>query len=247
MNHIIILAGGKGTRMKSDLPKVLTLVRGVSIIERLLANVKSVCEKPTIIIGHKGGDVMIATKNHYHYVLQEEQRGTGHAIHCAKESLNSKDDIESIIVLPGDHPLVSAKTILGLVDQQKKAGAVIALATLVVPSYEGEWSVFEHYGRIVKDVSGNVTAITEFKDASEDVRTIKEVNLSYYSFDPKWLWKNIEIIDNKNVSGEYYLTDLVAIAKSQNKPIVSHAIEDSSEAMGINTLEQLKIVEEHVS
>jgi len=246
MNHIIILAGGKGTRMKSEKPKVLTLVKGIPIIKRLLANIKSICEKPTIIVGYKGNEVVEATENKYNYVIQKEQNGTGHAIACAKSSLQNKNDIESIIVIPGDHPLVSAQSLNNITLQRKSSGAVIALGTLVVPSYDGDWSVFNHYGRIIKDTMGHVTGIVEFKDASEEIRAIKEVNMSYYCFDATWLWENIDTIDNKNAAGEYYLTDIVAIAKKQQKIITSYAIENYIEAMGINTPEQLLLVESFI-
>ncbi len=247
MNHVIILAGGKGTRMKSDLPKVLTPVKGEPILKRLLTSVLPVCEKPTIIIGHKGEEVIKATNNAYDYVEQKEQKGTGHAIACAKDSLSSRKDITSIIVLPGDHPLISTNTIKKLIEIKEKNNASIVLATTVVPSYENQYNTFHHYGRIITDSKGIVSGIVEYKDASDEQKNIKEVNLSYYCFDPAWLWQHIDTINNTNASGEYYLTDLIEIAYKQNKTVLSCPIENIQESFGINTPEQLAIVESYIN
>jgi len=246
MNHFIILAGGKGTRMGTDHPKVLTLVGGVPILHRLLDAISPFCKKPTIIIGHKGEQVRNATKDFYDYVHQEKQLGTGHAIICAQPFLSKNKNIRSIIVLPGDHPLISRDTVQMLIDSQQSPGAIVSLASLVLPSFDGENSSFLHYGRIVKSTDGSVCSITEYKDASEEIRSMTEVNLSYYCFDATWLWENIECLKNDNVSGEFYLTDMIGIAHKQGKKIVSCSINDKREALGINTPLQLKMVESYL-
>ena len=243
MTHIIILAAGKGTRMKSDLPKVLHQVKGTPIIQRLLTNIQPVCETPTLIVGHKAEDVISTTGNKYHYVIQTEQRGTGHAVMMAKEDLEGKD-YKTVVVLLGDHPLVSARTVQDLVITHEKEGAAVTLATAVVPNYEDKHSVFLNYGRVIRDTDGTVHKIVEFKDASEEERMLKEVNPSYYCFDAKWLWENISKLGSMNASNEFYLTDMIQLARDQDRKVVASVIENIDECLGINTPEQLKMVED---
>lgn len=245
MNHIIILAAGKGTRMKSDLPKVLQPVKGIPIIKRLLKNVAPICERPTLVIGHQAEEVMTATDNAYDYVIQKEQLGTGHAIICAAETLKDKD-FKRVIILPGDHPLVSAQTLQNLLDLYEKTSSTISLGTLIVPDFEGEHALFNHYGRIIRGNDGLVEKIVEYKDATEEERATREVNLSYYCFDAKWLFENISLLTNNNAAKEYYLTDMIKIAKDQGKVVTAYPVENIVEAYGINTPEQLKMVEDAI-
>jgi UDP-N-acetylglucosamine diphosphorylase/glucosamine-1-phosphate N-acetyltransferase len=243
MAHIIILAGGKGTRMKSELPKVLHEVGGMPIIKRLLETMKPLCPTPTIIVGHKADAVRDATDHSYHYVEQKEQLGTGHAIMCAAEELKDAGH-ETIIVLPGDHPLVQKQTLDNLVELQAQTGAVVTLATTIAPHFEDDYSLFTHYGRIIRGLDGTVDKIVEFKDASEEERASREVNLSYYCFDANWLWQNIHKLKNINASKEYYLTDMVKIAKDQGQIVAAYPINALTECLGINTPEQLRMVEQ---
>lgn len=242
MSRLVILAGGKGTRMKSDIPKVLHKLNGELLISRILRNTKSVCEHPTIIIGYKGNDVIRAVGDSYDFVWQKEQLGTGHALLCAKETL-SKDLNENIIVIPGDHPFVNAETLKKLEKVLSESRAVAALATVRVPSFDGTLSVFEHSGRIVRNVDGNIASIVEYKDASEEERGILEVNISYYCFRSDWLWANIEKIKNNNKSGEYYLTDLIELALSQGEVVASVPVVDPGEGMGVNSTAELNFLE----
>ncbi len=242
MVHIIILAGGKGTRMKSDLPKVLHEIGGVPIIKRLLKNIAPLCPAPSIIVGHKADDVKNATEHEYHYIEQKEQLGTGHAIMCAKEELKDKN-LETVIILPGDHPLIQKETLEDLLALHAKSKAVVTLATTIAPHFEGDYSVFMHYGRIIRGADGTVDRIVEYKDATEEERASHEVNLSYYCFDADWLWQNIDLLKNKNAAKEYYLTDMVHIAKEQGKIVAAFPINALNECLGINTPEQLRMVE----
>jgi bifunctional UDP-N-acetylglucosamine pyrophosphorylase/glucosamine-1-phosphate N-acetyltransferase len=247
MNHIIILAGGKGTRMRSDLPKVLHSVKGVPIINRLLSSISPICARPTIIVGYGADQVIASTGNAYEYARQEAQLGTGHAIMCAKESLQGRAEIERIVVLNGDHPLVKADTVNGIINSHVRNGSTVTLGTFTVPDFDGVFSVFNNFGRILKDAEQGVDRIVEFKDATEAERGIKEVNLNYYCFDAGWLWKNIDLLKSNNAAGEFYLTDMVHIAKEQGKMISAYAIADMVDCLGINTPEQLKLVEEAIS
>jgi bifunctional UDP-N-acetylglucosamine pyrophosphorylase / glucosamine-1-phosphate N-acetyltransferase len=243
MPHVVILAAGKGTRMKSDLPKVLHPVNGVPIIQRLLENISSICQTPTIIVGHKAEEVKAATNNAYHYIVQKEIKGTGSAIQSAREELKDKN-INTVIVLPGDHPCIRAGTLIQLLSLHEQNNAAITLGTAVVPHFVDEYSVFSHWGRIIRNENGTVEKIVEYKDATDVERSVREVNVSYYCFNAKWLWDNIFNLSNNNAAGEYYLTDMIGIARSQNKIVAAYPLTDIIECMGINTPEQLQMIEQ---
>jgi len=240
--QIIILAGGKGTRMQSNGPKVLVHAGGKPIILRLLKAVKTVCSNPTIIVGYQGEEVIKATENKYHYVWQKEQLGTGHAVARAKVELENKE-FERIVILPGDHPLLSETALLKLIATHEEAGAVLTLTTGQVENFSGDYSAFYNFGRIVRNGSGSVLRIVELKDASDEEKKITEVNLGYYCFKPDWLWQNIEKLQDNNKAKEYYLTDLVGLAREQGQKIQAQLIDNIVEGFGINTPEQLMIVE----
>lgn len=246
MTHVVILAGGKGTRMKSDLPKVLHLVKGTTIIHRLLDSIKKIDPAPSLIVGFKKDDVIAATDNKYNYIEQKEQLGTGHAIMCAKDSLKDKG-YSTIVVIPGDHPLVSPVTIGKLVENHQKSDAAVSLGTALVDRNDPRLLIFNNYGRIVRDAEGKVDRIVEFKDATENEKQINEFNLSYYCFDAKWLWENIDKLGNNNASKEFYLTDMIHIAKEQGRHVDSYAITNIPECLGVNTPEQLKMVEDAIA
>lgn len=243
--HVLILAGGKGSRMKSDLPKVLHPVKGIPIIHRLLSAVTAVCERPTLIVGHQKDDVIAATDGKYHYVEQREQLGTGHAVMCAKDELRNAG-IKALVVLPGDHPLVSEATVRKLVENHLASDAVVSLGTALVDRDDPRLLIFNNFGRIVRDAVGKVERIVEFKDATEDERNLNEFNLSYYCFDADWLWENLDKLGNANASKEYYLTDMIGIAKAQGRHVDSYAITNIPECLGVNTPEQLKMVEDAI-
>lgn len=243
--HIIILAGGKGVRMQCEHPKVLTEIRGKALIEHLLKNIVPSDPRPTIVVGYKGDDVVarLGAKT-YDYVWQKEQLGTGHAVGAAREELENKN-FENIIVLYGDHPLVSSETVHRLVAAREKGNATIAMGTVNVRNYEGDYRVFERFGRVVRNGQGEVSGIVEFKDATPEEKKIPEVNPSYFCFDATWLWENIDAIQNDNASKEYYLTDLVEIAWSQKKKVVAVSI-NPPEGMGANTPEELEIISRYL-
>ncbi|NQU83882.1 MAG: NTP transferase domain-containing protein [Parcubacteria group bacterium] len=243
----IILAGGKGTRMNLDCPKVLCNACDKPIISHLLKSIREVCKNPTIVIGYKGEDVMRELGDKYNYVWQREQFGTGHAVMCVKGELSSKEEIKNIVVFLGDHPLVSSETAKKLVEFHKENGAVVTVGTVVAPSLEDEFERFYHYGRIIRKEDGSIERIVELKDANNEQKKICEVNVSYYCFDAKWLWENISKLENNNAAGEYYLTDMVGIAVEQRKKVVSFVIKNPVEAFGVNTAEELRAVEQYLN
>ena len=226
----IVLAAGKGTRMKSELPKVLHKVNGVPMVKKVL-NVleKSGIMRNIAVLGHKKEEV-IATLGEIEYVVQEEQLGTGHAVAMAKDKL--KDFDGTVIVLCGDTPLIKSETITNLMDFHIKNKAA---ATVLTAEFANPFG----YGRIVKDNNGNIDSIIEEKEASEEVKKIKEGNTGFYCFDSKKLFKSLESVTNKNEKGEYYLTDVVKILKNSGEKVEAFKIDDEDEVIGVNSLEQL--------
>lgn len=245
MYQLVILAGGKGTRMGSDFPKVLHLVKEVPLIERILENIKPLIVKPVVVVGYGAEEVKALLGDRVTYAYQREQLGTGHALLSAREILEEMGCTQ-ILVTPGDHPLISEKTFRALLDIQATTGAKVALASVSVPYFDGSFGSFDHFGRIVRNATGAVEKIVEYKDATEAERAIREVNTSYYCFDAKWLWENIDRLQNNNASHEFYLTDMVHLAREDGHTIGTLSIEDPIEGLGINTPEQLALVEAHI-
>ncbi len=246
MNHLLVLGGGKGTRMQSPLPKVLTNVGGVPMLKRLVSTLSNAVDSISIIVGYRGEEVIATMGNEYNYVWQHEQLGTSHAVLCAKDVL-SKQDIDTLVVVPGDHPLIGEDSINNLLKVHQATRAVVSLATIKVPNFKGECAPFENYGRIVRDTKRNIKQIVEYKDATDAQKNITELNVGYYAFNPEWLWENIEKLTDNNNAHEIYLTDLVGLAKSQNKPVGSYVIKSYVEGMGVNTVEHIKVLEKLIA
>lgn len=237
MPHVIILAAGKGARMRSDLPKVLHPIGGIPMIGHVLRATEPVCARPSIVVGHRAGDVMRALGEGLAYVRQEAQRGTGDAVRCALEA-HAMDD-RSIVVLPGDHPFVTSGTVRRLVEAREAEDAAVSLATVRLSDFEGPRAQFSDCGRILRDAGGNVSAIVERKHATEEQARIAEVNVSSYCFRGPWLAENAARLFSGRDAGEYYLTDLLAVAAAQREKVVAVELEDMREGLGVNTPEQL--------
>ncbi len=242
---IIILAAGKGTRMNSDLPKVLSQVKGKSMIKRLLESItdSAIDPNPTIIVGYKKELVIkeLGPEGQpYHYITQEEQLGTGHAVNLAKDYL--KDKAENIIILYGDHPFVSANTVKKLNNSHIKSGKKITMATVKLPDFR-DWRInFVNFSRIIRDENKNIIKDVQYKDATDKEIKITEVNPCYFCFDAVWMWENLATLKNNNAQNEYYLTDLIKIATDTN--IETESIEiDAHEALGANTNAELAVLE----
>lgn len=242
---IIILAAGKGTRMGGDLPKVLSKVKGKSMISRLLESIKKseIDPNPVIIVGYKKELVIKELGNEgepYHYIYQEEQLGTGHAVNLAKDYL--KDKTENIIIFYGDHPFVSTDTVRKLNDAHIKSGKKLTMATVKLPDFR-DWRInFVNFSRIIRDENGKIIKDIQFKDATDKETKITEVNPCYFCFDAAWLWENLEKIKNENIQKEYYLTDLIKIATTTGVETESIDIEPH-EALGANTHAELVVLE----
>lgn len=239
---IIILAAGKGVRMGGDLPKVLAQVRGKSMIKHLLESVhqSGVDDRPVLVVGYKREMVMKEMGNRYHYINQDPQLGTGHAVNLAKDYL--KDKTENIMVLYGDHPFISAQTIKNINEKHIKSNKKITLALAKLLDFK-DWRInFVNFSRIVRDKNGKIIKDIQFKDASDEEIKVTEVNPCYFCFKAAWLWNKLETLKNDNAQKEYYLTDLIKVATAEGTEIESIEIEPY-EALGANTQAELKVLE----
>lgn len=239
--QIIILAAGFGKRMANQLPKVLIPLNGKPLILHLLESVRQsgVCETPVIVIGQKADQVRASLGTDYTYVIQVEQLGTGHAVACARSAVEGH--ASHVLVLYGDHPYVSAKTIRAIADAHRAGTNVLTMATTLVDDFEGWHQGFADFGRVVRDSEKRVSAIIERRDATAEQLEIREVNPSYFCFRADWLWPRLSQLTNHNGQHEYYLTDLAGIACREGQPITTVAIEPR-EALGVNTAEQLAVL-----
>lgn len=237
----VILAAGKGKRMGADFPKTLTPVGGKPILQYLYESIRvsGIDGDPIVVVGPERPQLCETFGGMCSYVVQEEQLGTGHAVHRAQEAAQ---DADALIVLYGDHPFVSAQTLRALAALHREQEAVVTIMTTTVPSYEGLYRAYVHWGRILRSEHGTLIGIREYKDANESERLIRELNPALYCFQTDWLWKNIGKLENTNASQEYYLTDLIELAVGQKHPIASVSL-PPEEAVGINTPEEREIAE----
>jgi len=238
LGKVIILAAGQGTRIGAvDLPKVLFSLAGKPMIEHLIEQIKV---RPVVVVGFGAEQVKKQLGDRVDYAHQGAQLGTGHAVASAKELL--QDYKGPIVVLYGDHPLVSQQTVEKLFSLYQSKNASVSMLTTEVNNFNDLGGGFYAYGRILRDKENNVSAIRELKDCSAAEKEIKEVNPGYYCFDSQWLWQNISSLHNNNQQDEYYLTDLVEMAVAQGQLIPTEKL-DPIECLGINTKEQLEVVE----
>lgn len=228
----LILAAGKGTRMKSNIPKIIHKVNGMPMISKIINVLNNLNpEENILILGYKKEDVLKVIGEDSSYVLQNEQLGTGHAVMQAKEKLKDYDG--DVMILCGDTPLLKSETLKALFDFHKSTNATTTILTSI---YENPFG----YGRIVKE-NGFVRAIVEEKEATQKIKKIKEVNAGVYCFNAKELFKALDKIDNNNEKGEYYLTDVIGIQVKENKKVQSFILEDSQEILGVNSKVELAL------
>lgn len=236
-DQFLILAAGKGARLNHEnLPKVLVPFRGRPLIAYLLAQISKITknQKPVMVVGFMADKVRAALGTRYEYALQEPQLGTAHAVKAAKDKMKA----ENILVLYGDMPFITEESLRKLIRLHHDNEANLSMFTASVPNFENEFTSFLSFGRIIRNFKNEIIKITEYKDASESEKYIKEVNPGIYMFKSDWLWQNIKKIKNKNAQKEYYLTDIVEIAIAQKEPVYSLKI-PGREVMGINSLEDL--------
>ena len=238
----IILAAGKGTRMRSDIPKVLHYFRGKPFVRSILETAHSVMGSVVVVVGFRGDDVVGVLPEGVLVARQENQLGTGDAVRAALAVVPQETDI--VLVMPGDLPQLEASTLEHLLRVHKAQSFPITFATVIAPDFL-DWRIaFERGGRIVRDPDGRVLRIVEYKDATENERAITEVNVSIYAFKASWLRQYISKIENNNAAGEIYLTDLIAIAVAEAGGVTAVPILDIRQGAGVNSPEELHLLEQ---
>lgn len=236
----IILAAGKGTRMKSDLPKVLHPVSGKSMIEHVLDVAdESGVDKHCVVAGFKKDLVIDALSNrsNVNYAIQIEQNGTANAVLCAKDSIVDLDS--TLLILCGDTPLLKSETIKGFVEKYNAGREGIIVLSCNFEDSTG-------YGRIVRD-QGEFVKIQEDKDCSFEEKKIKEINTGIYLGKASIVFEALASVGNDNAQGEYYLTDILTIAKANGHRVESVVMGHEDEFLGVNSQEQLKLAEDLLS
>jgi len=235
---VIVLAAGEGTRMRSATPKVLHAIAGRSLIGHVLEAASAVDPSHVVVvIGHARDQVLAHLEEVAPWVdtvVQEEQRGTGHAVRIALAALASAQALAAapVIVLSGDTPLLTGATVRELVEAHLDAGAAATLLTAVLADPTG-------YGRVVRAADGSVESIVEHRDASDEVLSISEINAGMYAFDPSRLAPALDRLTTANDQGEEYLTDVVGLMRADGYPVAGLVVEDSHEILGVNDRVQL--------
>ena len=233
--HVVILAAGKGTRMKSARPKVLHRVAGQPLIEHVLACAAAIHPRSTtVVIGHQADELTAALAGHpgLTFVVQEPQLGTAHALMTTESALAGQSGL--LVLLSGDVPLLTASTLKTLVDRHEKSGAAATVVTAIVDDPHG-------YGRIVR-TGEQIARIVEQKDASPAEREIREINSGIYAFSIAGLFDAVRSIAAENAQKEYYLPDLVAIYRARGSIVETVIVSNPDEIRGINSRVELAAV-----
>ena len=227
----VILAAGKGTRMKSRLPKVLHKIGGKPMVEQVLCAANEAgSERNVVIIGFGAEKVKEHLEGRAQFAMQEEQLGTGHAVMQARDILADWDG--TVLVVCGDTPLLTPELLKNLCQEHEAQGAKATVLTAKMPDPTG-------YGRVIRDSEGVVVKIVEQKDASEEEKLVDEVNTAIYCFDAKALLGTLDSLTCENAQGEYYLTDVIGILRDRGERVWAVVADDPSEVQGINSRVQL--------
>ncbi len=236
----IILAAGKGTRMKADVAKVMHPLCGRPMLTYSVDAARAVnAEKIVVIVGHQAGLIMEAFKSQgLIFVEQHEQLGTGHAVLQARDVFRGYDG--TILILCGDVPMLSPSTISALLEIHILGKSIVTVLTTILDDPSG-------YGRVIKEgEKGDISRIVEEKDASPAENKIKEINTGIYCVESNFLFRAVRDIGNENIQKEYYLTDIVGIAWQKGFKTRSFIAANSSEVMGINTPDDLEKASERM-
>lgn len=246
-HYAILLAAGKGTRMRSKRPKVLHPLCGKPMLEHLLDALDELeLDRKITVIGHGAEEVQQYLEGRTEWVLQEEQLGTAHAVATAAPLLGHERGYT--LVLNADTPLLTAETLQQLLDLSQKSGAAVTLLTAVMDNPKG-------YGRILRSPEGQIRGIVEEKDATPEERQIREVNTGIYCFDNQLLFSYLPRVGNQNAQQEYYLPDVIPLLLQDGHRVETVEVQDVSEAWGINdrvalaqaqSILQERILQEHM-
>lgn len=232
MRSAVVLAAGRGTRMRSDLAKVLHPLLGRPLVHWVLDAVAPLVEHTVVVVGHQREAVAEAVASFgARTAVQDPQEGTGHALACAAPELGG---VGTLLVLAGDVPLVRRQTLAGLIEAHEAAAAAATVLTFRAADPAG-------YGRILRGADGLVERIVEQADASEEEQRIDECNSGTWAFDAARVLPLLEGLP-RSAKGEYYLTDVVALLRERGEPVAA-ASAGESEVFGINTPEQLTAAE----
>lgn len=240
--YAVILAAGKGTRMKSNKHKGLHPICGKPIIDHIINQLKKLqTEKTILVVGHQGDALKEHLNGQADFAEQEVQLGTAHAVMQAGPLLEKEDGIT--LVLNGDHPLFTAETFLKLIEKHRETKATATVLTAIMDDPAG-------YGRVIRQANGQVDRIVEHKDATDAERQIHEVNTGTYCFDNQKLFSALSMVNNDNAQGEYYLPDVLSVLREQGEAISAEIIGDVQESFGVNDRIQLaeasKIIRERL-
>jgi len=233
----VVLAAGQGTRMKSDLPKVLVPVCGRPMIDYVVDMLAAAdIERSIIVVGYRSDLVRehLAGRSSLAFAEQTERKGTGHAVMMCREALAGFTG--QVLIVTGDSPLVQAASVLKLLAEQSRGGYACLLGTAHKDNPTG-------LGRIVRDSVGAFVGIVEEKDATPEQRKITEVNMSCYVFDCAALLRSLDLLRADNAQKEYYLTDCPGILREAGEKVEASAVLTPNETLSINTVEELAIVE----
>ncbi len=244
---VVVLAAGKGTRMKSKLYKVLHKVCGKTMVEHVVDAASGVDpEEIVTIVGTGAEDVEKVLEGKSKFAFQKEQLGTGDAVKTAAELLANEDG--ETLVVTGDTPLFTTETFKSLFDYHQEKGNAATVLTAEAPNPFG-------YGRIIRDEDGNVLRIVEQKDGNNEELKVKEINTGVFCFDNKKLFEALKHVTNNNAQGEYYLTDVLEILRKNGDKVGAYTMPDFSESLGVNDrvalaqatkIMQKRINEEHM-
>ncbi len=230
----IVMAAGKGTRMKSKKSKLVQKIYGKEVVKRAVENAEKAGIKDIVaVVGYMKEEVMAVLGDSVKYAKQDEMLGTGHAVMQAKEYLRGKKG--KFLVLNGDVPLIRPETLNKLIEKSIENKEYVTLLTAIYDNPTG-------YGRIVRDEGGNISAIVEEKDTTEEQKEIKEINAGIYCFDIEELLAALEKIQPNNAQGEYYLTDVIQIINEKGLKTGAVIVEDNTEILGINDRIQLEML-----
>lgn len=234
--NAIVLAAGKGTRMKSQKYKVLHEVAGKSMIEHVVDNVKhSGVETIITVVGHGADSVKEALGEQSLYSFQEEQLGTAHAVRMAEEHIGTQEG--TTLVVCGDTPLVTAETLKSLIEHHEQSHAQATVLSATAPNPFG-------YGRIVRNDSEALTKIVEQKDATAEEQQINEISSGIFAFDNATLFAKLANVNNDNAQGEYYLPEVLSLILNENGKVEIYHTDDFDEIMGVNDRIMLSVAEQ---
>ncbi len=224
---VVILAAGQGTRMKSDLPKVLHPLAGRPLVTYAVEMARALAgARPVLVVGHRAEAVREAVGDSAIFVEQTEQLGTGHAVLQARQTLQGQSDL--VLVIYADMPLLTTETLLRLVERQRENPGPLSILTVVADDPRG-------FGRVMRDESNAVVQVVEEAVAAPEQLAIRELNVGVYCFDADWVWTHVDRIPLSLPKQEYYLTNLIGMAVAEGLQVEAVATEDAAEALGINT------------